>query len=231
MTIHVSTRSLVGAARTGIGASVYSATAFLGAGDPGWSRGWIHAIVFVAASFLGSLALRLAEPDLMEARSRGIRADTKPFDRLFFRLFVPLSLIQPMLAGADAARFGWAPLPFWTVYPGIALFVAGSIVSTLAMAVNRHAESTVRIQGDRGHVVIDRGLYAVIRHPMYAGVLIGLPGGALMLGSAWTLVPAFLVAALFVARTAMEDRTLTRELIGYENYARTTRYRLIPGLW
>jgi protein-S-isoprenylcysteine O-methyltransferase Ste14 len=36
---------------------------------------------------------------------------------------------------------------------------------------------------------------------------------------------------LFVIRTALEDRTLHEELDGYPEYARQTRYRLIPGVW
>jgi len=32
-------------------------------------------------------------------------------------------------------------------------------------------------------------------------------------------------------RTAMEDRTLRRELAGYEEFTAHTRYRLVPGLW
>jgi protein-S-isoprenylcysteine O-methyltransferase Ste14 len=35
----------------------------------------------------------------------------------------------------------------------------------------------------------------------------------------------------FVFRTAFEDRTLRRELEGYEDYAQRTRYRLVPGVW
>lgn len=50
-------------------------------------------------------------------------------------------------------------------------------------------------------------------------------------GSAWTFVPAGLVAALFVLRTRLGDRTLRRELDGYEPYARRTRFRLVPGVW
>jgi len=34
-----------------------------------------------------------------------------------------------------------------------------------------------------------------------------------------------------VLRTAVEDRTLRAELPGYAEYARHTRYRLLPGVW
>ena len=52
-----------------------------------------------------------------------------------------------------------------------------------------------------------------------------------MLGSAWVVVRAFVALGALVARTALEDRTLQRDLEGYAEYAVRTRYRLIPGLW
>ena len=52
-----------------------------------------------------------------------------------------------------------------------------------------------------------------------------------MLGSVLALTIAGLMIALFIWRTAMEDRTLRRELPGYEAYSARTRYRLLPGVW
>ncbi len=40
-----------------------------------------------------------------------------------------------------------------------------------------------------------------------------------------------LVAAVLVIRTALEDRTLQKELEGYVEYTEKTRYRLLPGIW
>ncbi len=37
--------------------------------------------------------------------------------------------------------------------------------------------------------------------------------------------------ACFVIRTVLEDRTLQKELDGYEAYTKNVRYRLLPGLW
>jgi len=52
-----------------------------------------------------------------------------------------------------------------------------------------------------------------------------------MLGSAWALIPAAATIVVIVVRTAYEDRTLVRDLAGYEAYARRVRYRLLPGIW
>jgi len=46
-----------------------------------------------------------------------------------------------------------------------------------------------------------------------------------------TLQAPALLAAAVVVRTALEDRTLRRELAGYAEYAKRTRYRLLPGIW
>jgi protein-S-isoprenylcysteine O-methyltransferase Ste14 len=53
----------------------------------------------------------------------------------------------------------------------------------------------------------------------------------LLLGSLWALIPGSLIGVLFVVRTALEDKTLQKELIGYSDYAKRVRYRLIPGIW
>jgi len=47
----------------------------------------------------------------------------------------------------------------------------------------------------------------------------------------WALIDGLIITLLFVIRTALEDRTLLAELVGYKAYAAHTRYRLVPGIW
>ena len=98
-------------------------------------------------------------------------------------------------------------------------------------AANTYLSRLVRIQEDRGHQVVTTGPYRFVRHPMYAGLVVLIPCLPLFLGSWWALVPAGLIAILFVIRTALEDRTLRAELPGYAEYAQHVRYRLLPGIW
>jgi protein-S-isoprenylcysteine O-methyltransferase Ste14 len=137
----------------------------------------------------------------------------------------------PILAGLDDGRFHWFPVPWWGCALGYALFIAGMAGLTWAESVNKFFEPTVRIQTDRGHKVIDTGPYAIVRHPGYVSACPFFAGMALALGSLWALIPAILSCLLLVLRTIQEDRTLRDELIGYEEYARRVRYRLIPGAW
>jgi protein-S-isoprenylcysteine O-methyltransferase Ste14 len=99
------------------------------------------------------------------------------------------------------------------------------------MAMNRFAESTVRIQSERNHAVVSSGLYRIVRHPMYVGMILMYPATALMLGSGWAMAVAALILVLIIWRTSQEDRFLIQNLQGYPEFAAHTRYRLIPGIW
>jgi protein-S-isoprenylcysteine O-methyltransferase Ste14 len=204
---------------------------FASAGRIDWDRGWIWATVFAVGMVAASLLVRRKNPALMEAWSHLRRKDTKPFDKVFLSVYIPLVFLQPILAGLDAVRFGWSSLPFATVYVGLVVLAIAITPITWALMVNPYAESSVRIQTDRDHKVVTSGPYRIVRHPMYIGAILMYPAIALMLGSMWALALSGLIAILIVWRTALEDRTLRRELPGYEEFATLTRYRLIPGLW
>ena len=66
---------------------------------------------------------------------------------------------------------------------------------------------------------------------MYVGIIIAVFCVPLVLGSYWALLPAGLIAVLFIIRTALEDRTLFEELAGYPEYGERVRYRLLPYVW
>ena len=203
---------------------------FGGAGRINWSRGWIATALYIAGFYTCRAVVELLNPGLLEERQTAIRKDTRPFDKIILRLLLFLTIIQPLVAGLDF-RFHGTPVPFWTVYPGIASFIGAAVMITWVLVRNPYAESSVRIQYDRGHRVIASGPYRFIRHPMYSGLIQFHQSLALILGSTWTVGLAAMITILFLLRTALEDRTLRRELPGYEEYTAVTRYRLMPGIW
>lgn len=52
-----------------------------------------------------------------------------------------------------------------------------------------------------------------------------------ILGSYWAMIPGGLWVVALIIRTYFEDKTLQKELEGYKEYAKKTKYRLIPGIW
>lgn len=204
---------------------------FLAAGTVRWLRGWIFTIALLMMYAVMGLYIHRKNPGVLNARAQWSHRDTEPFDRLFIRLFAPLYMSQPIVAGLDAVRFRWSSMPFATVYLGLALLACGGALIAWAMSVNPFAERTVRIQSERGQTTVTTGPYRIVRHPMYLGALMMFFSTGLVFGSWWTVLIGLILALLFVWRTAQEDRFLLRELPGYEQFAATTRYRLLPGVW
>jgi protein-S-isoprenylcysteine O-methyltransferase Ste14 len=202
---------------------------FGAAGRVDWSEAWAFLAVlgaFIVAAFV------LIDPDTIRERAApgpGTQGADARLASLGGLLLYPGTMI---VAGLDAGRFGWSlPLHAVVEVAGLAGFVLGYGFAFWAMWTNPFFATFVRIQEDRGHRVVSEGPYAWVRHPGYAGTLFAHAVLPLALGSLWALVPAWLGCALFVVRTAGEDRTLTRELPGYDDYRRKVRWKLVPGLW
>lgn len=212
------------------GTVFWSALLFASAGRLGWTRAWVYVIASLVCLFINAGIMLAKNPELI-ARRGEVRKDTKTFDKVIMASYTLALFALPVVAGMDAVRFGWSSMPFGTLYAGVALLVLGFIPIAWAMAVNPNLEKTVRIQEDMGHEVTTTGPYRIVRHPMYASMLLLAASGPLAFGSVWAFVPAGVMVLALVVRTAFEDRILKNELPGYAEYAQRVRYRLLPGVW
>ncbi len=199
---------------------------FASAGTAALATYWVYLAIFGAvfvASFL------LLDPDL--ARERMRPGGKRP--PLALQLFSGVLVAHWIIAGLDRGRFHWSDtVPDWLQWLSLAALAASYAFCLWAMRVNRFFSSVVRIQSDRGQLVISGGPYAVIRHPGYlAGIIIVLASGLAL--DSW-LAAAFLAAfslPFLLYRAITEDRVLQAELPGYRDYAQRVRWRLIPGVW
>jgi protein-S-isoprenylcysteine O-methyltransferase Ste14 len=106
------------------------------------------------------------------------------------------------------------------------------VVVAKAQNQNDFIEPVVEIQTDRGHKIIDSGLYAYVRHPMYSGFLLFFLGMALWLGSIFSAL--FLTITLFLLlayRIQSEEETLQNEFDEYMGYKEKVKAKLIPGIF
>ena len=212
------------------GLALFVAAWFAVAGRVTWLQGWVLTLVFLA--FVGVLVWRLShiDPDLMRERQRTAE-HAEPWDRALIRVYTVVLVGLLVLAALDSGRFRWSAVPLWAQMLGWgALCLSGAIIWHV-MGVNAYLSSYARIQEDRGQVVVTQGLYGGVRHPMYLGIVVAFLGLPLALASWWALIPGVLIAALFVYRTAREDRMLHEKLDGYSEYAARVRFRLLPGVW
>ena len=187
---------------------------------------WVYLGIF-AAVFVASFLM--LDPDLARERMRP-GGQSQP---LGLKLFSVVLFIHWIIAGLDHGRLHWSDsVPAWLQWVGLAALAAGYALCLWAMRVNRFFSSVVRIQSDRGHVLITAGPYAVIRHPGYlAGIVIILASGIAL--DSWLAAALLTILSLpFLAyRAVTEDRILLAQLPGYPGYAARVRWRVIPGLW
>lgn len=201
--------------------------------DFDWWQAWVFSVLIVAAGIGGRIWAERRHPGLLAERQDFEKAPgVKPWDKVLAPLMgMSVSFPLVIVAGLDH-RFGWSPVfPIWLNTLGFILIAIGYAFAVWALVENRFFSSMVRIQTDRGHVLCDSGPYRIMRHPGYAGNILPLPGIVLALGSVWTLIPAAVALIIAVIRTALEDRTLQKELPGYREYTAKVKYRLIPFIW
>jgi protein-S-isoprenylcysteine O-methyltransferase Ste14 len=210
--------------------AVLAAVLFLAAGRLDWGRGWALVVLFVLMVAVNAPLVLHCNPELLRERFKR-RTDTKRFDRVFGLVHTAAVLALLVVGGLDGGRYGWTGTSPALAWVGVGLFALGDGPLLWALCTNPYLEATVRIQRDRGQRVITTGPYRFVRHPMYVGGILLIASWPLVLGSLWAFVPVAVDVAALAVRTALEDRTLQRELPGYAEYARRTRFRLVPGLW
>ena len=166
---------------------------------------------------------------LRTLRTRGVQADRGTHTVLAVALTAALVLAlhfprwAPGLSLADGA--------VWPFALGAAVFWAGAALRWWAiLTLGRFFRLTVVVQ--EGQPVIDRGPYAVLRHPSYAGALLIYLGAGIACDNVLSVLVCLLLPGLaFLRRINVEEALLARELgEPYRAYARRTR-RLIPGVW
>lgn len=209
---------------------VFAAALFLSSGHLDWGMAWVYVSIRVGIAVVSMLMIASKNPGLLEERFRpgeGVKAWDRPLTSIT-TLLLPVILI---VAGLDM-RFGGSPELTLAIQLGaLVVWLLGDIFSKWAAVSNRFYSRNVRIQKDRGHIVVTDGPYRYVRHPGYAGALVAGLATPILLGSLWALVAGGVLALLLVIRTALEDKILHEELLGYTEYAQQIRYRLVPGVW
>ena len=202
---------------------------FFVAGRWDYWQAWVYSILNVLIlALMGTLLTRNSE--LVEERLNP-KEGMKGWDKFYFAVTTPLYMIALVVAGLDA-RFRWTTnMPLVVYWASVIVYLVGQAIFLWARYTNNYFSSVVRIQTDRGHAVCKDGPYRYVRHPGYVGGFLFTITIGLMLGSWWASMPQIIAALMLVWRTAREDKTLQAELPGYAEFAKETRYRLLPGVW
>ena len=211
--------------RLSIGAGGLTVLLFALAGT--WRDPWLWAYVSVC-TLASSYAILTIDEDLARERFSPPVASA---DRVALG-FIRAAAIGHLAVGAlDSGRWHLAPVSPAVRGAGLFFVAMMFVLFYGAMRTNRFFSAVIRIQDDRGHRVVDRGLYSIVRHPGYAGLILGIPSSGLALGSWLAAGMGVVMSALILRRVMFEDAFLRANLDGYPAYAVRVPHRLIPGLW
>ena len=211
------------------GLMVPGACLFLSAGGWDWPNAWLLLILNLIAG-IAAMRVFARNPSLVVERSN-VKAG-KSWDKPIVAVVVLVGPVSTWITAGLDIRFHWSDsMPWVSCVVGVLAGLLSIALITWAMHTNNFFSAIVRIQKDRGHVVVSSGPYAYVRHPAYTGMALFTLATPLILNSRWAFVPAVITAVVHVLRTVLEDRTLHDELEGYATYAREVRYRLVPMVW
>lgn len=198
----------------------------LPAGSVEYWQGWLFMAVLFIPIFIAGVVMLVRSPELLEKRlSAKERASEQSLVvKLSGLLFVAVFVI----AGFNW-RYGWCMLPEWAVWSAVVLFLAGYMLYAEVLRENVYLSRTIEVQA--GQKVIDTGLYAIVRHPMYTATILLFLAMPLVLSSPLSFALMLLYIPLIIKRIKHEEALLERELEGYGNYMRRVNYRLIPYIY
>lgn len=212
-----------------VGIVVIGLLLFVPAGTFIYWQAWVFLAIYTVITTAPNIFLALRRPEVLRRRLRaGPTSETRPVQRMasiaYFVIFAAIAVVSAL-----DHRFGWSQVPLWAVIAGEVVLAVGLAVAMLAILQNNFAASRVTVE--EGQRVISTGMYGVVRHPMYLGLLIMMIGAPLALDSLWGLVFFIPGTALFAVRIVDEEKMLRAELKGYDYYMFRVRNRLVPLIW
>jgi protein-S-isoprenylcysteine O-methyltransferase Ste14 len=198
-----------------------------------WVEGWIFALWFDAMMLSITGYMYVKDPALLAERAQAPGAkNQKAWDKYLLWAVYFIAMAWLIIMPLDAERFHWSPpFPLWLKVLGFVALLPALYFMVQATVENTYLSTLVRIQSERKQHVISSGVYGIVRHPLYFGCLLMMLGGPLLLGSVYGLVLTLVGTVMVIGRIFGEEKMLTEELDGYEEYKEKVRFRLIPFVW
>ena len=199
---------------------------FLPAGTVDFWGGWLlMGVLFVPMFFVGIVML-IKNPELLAKRLDG--KEKLKEQSLVVKLSGLMFIIGFVIAGLGV-RFGWYVLPRSVSIGATVVFMVSYVFYAEVMRENTYLSRTIEVQ--EGQRVVDSGLYGIVRHPMYTSTIFLFLSMPVILGSLYAFVVFLLYPFIIAKRIKNEEQFLEKELIGYTEYEKKVKYRLIPFVW
>ena len=208
------------------GVVIVGALIFLPAGTFSFFNGWLFMAILFLPILIAGVVMFFKNPELLKKR---LDSKEKQKDQnIVVKLSGLMFLVGFILCGLGF-RFGWYTLPKTVSIIAATVFLFSYVLYAQVMRENAYLSRTVRVEENQK--VVDTGLYAVVRHPMYSVTVLMFLAMPLVLGSVYSFVVFLVYPFLIAFRIKGEEKLLEQELDGYKEYKQRIKYRLVPFIW
>lgn len=199
---------------------------FLPAGTINYLNGIIFMIVLFVPMFVAGILMMIFNPKLLASR---LNAKEKQKEQsILIKLSGLMFIAGFIIAGLDY-RFSWFKLPIEVTYIASIIFIIGYAIFAEVLRENTYLSRTIKVEKDQQ--LIDKGLYKIVRHPMYFATILMFLSMPLILGSIFSFIVFLMYIPLIAIRAVNEEKVLEKELNGYAEYKKKVKYRIIPFIW
>ncbi len=199
---------------------------FLPAGTLSFFGGWLLMGILFVPMFLAGVVMMLKNPELLRKR---LNAKEKQKEQDEVVKLSALMFLTGFVVAGLGVRFKWYMLPKSVIISASAVFLLAYILYAEVLRENTYLSRTIEVQENQR--VIDTGLYALVRHPMYSVTLFLFLSMPLVLGSVYAFLIFLAYPFIIAKRIKNEEEFLEKELRGYREYKQKVKYRLIPFVW
>ncbi|MBI9049740.1 MAG: isoprenylcysteine carboxylmethyltransferase family protein [Anaerolineaceae bacterium] len=205
---------------------IWMAVFFLPAGTFDYWQAWVVLGILFLPIIISIIFYTITDPGMLESRAKTEEKEAE--QKIIMKLFGLVFVLTFLIPGFDH-RYGWSHVPDVLAIIACVLLLIGFGLCFVVLHQNRYASRIIEV-GEQQQV-ISSGVYSIVRHPMYSGVVLMCLSLPLALASYWAFIPALFILPVLVARIKNEESVLIDELAGYEEYTKQIKYRLIPGIW
>ena len=209
-----------------MGILMVGALVFLPAWDIKFANGWLFmGLLFIPMLIVGVVML-IKSPALLKKRldakeTQNTQKGVVAFSGIIF-------IAGFVVTGLDH-RFGWSRVPLWAVISASVVLLVSYALYAEVMRENAYLSRTIKVEENQQ--IVNTGLYGIVRHPMYAATIWLFLSIPVVLGSWWSLLCFFPYVGIIAVRIIGEEKLLDSELVGYAEYKKKVKYRLIPFIW
>ena len=199
---------------------------FLPAGTIHFHNAWLFIVLLFVPILILGIVLFIKSPDLLKKRLNA--KEKEKTQKSVVGISALLFLLGFIVAGLDY-RFNLSTVPKYVVIIASAILLISYALYAEVMRENVYLSRTIEVQENQK--VIDKGLYKIVRHPMYAVTIWLFLSIPLVLGSWYSLICFIPYIPVIIVRIINEEKVLENDLDGYTDYKKRTKYRLIPFIW